>query len=193
MAQPSDYVTTRLSFFELHLAASVGIGRRCKAMRANLRDKFTGRPLPTPWEKDIVGAQGELSAASYFGLYWAGTVGRIDTPDLPTGLEIKTRLHTPGIKEKIKLDLVLPIGTTLPDEARIVLVYGRGIDFDLVGWTTARHAKEKATIDTKQGRKNYYLNPIYLNPIEELREIIAASRGMATSLEEGGGQPGLCS
>ena len=151
MAQPSDYVTTRLSFFELHLAASVGIGRRCKAMRANLRDKFTGRPLPTPWEKDIVGAQGELSAASYFGLYWAGTVGRIDTPDLPTGLEIKTRLHTPGIKEKIKLDLVLPIGTTLPDEARIVLVYGRGIDFDLVGWTTARHAKEKATIDTKQG------------------------------------------
>ena len=72
---------------ELMFAAYCGSFRRSSAIGRGSKD--LDHPCKTPWENDVVSAQGELSVSRYLNLSWSG-VTRDHKADVGDWIEVRT-------------------------------------------------------------------------------------------------------
>lgn len=80
----------RLTWPEIILAASIGTMRRINAVRKSREEPFGERPKAS-WNDDINGALAEMALAKHQNIFWSGTVGRVDLPDVgPLQVRSKT-------------------------------------------------------------------------------------------------------
>jgi hypothetical protein len=79
MSQPEQPIV-KLTWFELKLAAEVGVLRNVESYKKGLPDKhYTAKEN---WSTHILGASCELALAKILGIYWDGSVNVFKVPDV---------------------------------------------------------------------------------------------------------------
>lgn len=148
----------RLTAMESCVAVTIGILRQFASDVQGLRAKQ--RFADDAWRHHIIGAGGELAAAKYFGVFYAGHVNTFKKADLFQHIEVKTTKYLNGY-------LVFPEDT--PRDRVLVLVTGNIPLFYVRGYITARTGKKHAA---KLERGNYWVPQDKLSSIEKLRDKI---------------------
>lgn len=153
-----------LSWPELYLAASAGIMRRINGLRNHREEPYGARP-DAWWNNDINGCIAELALAKHLGIFWSGTVGRIDLPDVGA-LQVRS---------KTEVDHRLVILPTDKDEAVFVSVFVATPVCRLCGWMVAKEAKRpEYLLPDPAARDRYFvpndkLHPMAMLPVSSSR------------------------
>jgi hypothetical protein len=120
-----------LRWFEVLLAASVGVRRQLEALRASLPDchGFDGE---TSWQVHIEGACGEMAFAKAARLFWSGSVNSFKNGCDMGNIQVRTRSRE---------DYDLIVRENDRDEDAFVLVIGKAPEYRVVGWIRGADAK----------------------------------------------------
>jgi hypothetical protein len=144
---------------EVTEAARIGCKRQIESM-------FRGSPdfAEYPYQIHVFGSLGECAVAKGLGVEWTKGVNTFGKPDLPHNIQVKTRSDA-------KLDLKVPFKAK--DEHIYVLVNGKDYTFNIVGFISAKEAKEKAALPENSKwafwpHKAWYIPQSELYPIEKL-------------------------
>lgn len=138
------------------MASEVGRMRKLASLKNG--NKHTHGFDGIGWSEDIEGACGELAVAKFLGIYWNGSVNTFKAPDLPNGIQVRTR-------SKHDYDLIVRTGD--PDNERFILVTGRCPEFRIQGWLYGRDAKQDQFRQTFGGRPEAFFVPVdHLNPMD---------------------------
>jgi len=142
---------------EILLGANVGVLRRYHAIMKGRREYFV-EPDRT-WSNEITGAHAELSFAKHKNVFWSGTVGCIDLPDVGPY----------EIRSKPELGRGMWIRPGDPDDAVFVSIAVVLPYCWLTGWMLGREAKRECWQRESKDRSQAYLVPEgKLEPIESL-------------------------
>lgn len=160
--------TLTLSWPEVLLAVSAGTMRHISAIKAGRADLQSG-VAPPSWDRDIIGALAEMAVARYFGVFWSGTVGRIDLPDVGR-IQVRSK--------KLDGDRLV-IRPDDSDEQVFVSVLVRTPVFRLCGWLRAGEAKRQECGDIVSGR--FFVPDGELHPMDALlrSDVVADERANA--------------
>jgi hypothetical protein len=120
-----------LTWPELLLGCYVGVMRRVNALRRARQEPYGERPQAS-WNDDINGALAELAVAKHFNVFWSGTVGRVDLPDVGP-LQVRS---------KNQADHRLVILKTDADDKLFISVFVATPECRLCGWFRAGDAKQ---------------------------------------------------
>lgn len=152
-------IEVHLSWYEVYMAAWVGVSRRCRSLAKGRRTAGDASGSnENGWTNDIEGAAGEMAAAKAIGVYWSGSVDTFkDLLDV-SDFEIRTRT---------KHHYELFVRPADPDNRLYLLVTGRAPDFRVIGGLTGTDAKKADWL--KNHGKGY--KPAYFVPTEELISI----------------------
>jgi hypothetical protein len=146
-----------LTWYELMMAAHVGVRRHVESIRQDRHDRFGF--AGDGWGAHIEGAAGELAVAKATGRYWPGSVDAFDGPDVG-GLQVRTR-------SRADFDLLVRPG----DPARAIFVHVVGVapHYRIVGWIRGGDAKRPEWLARHGDRPPAYFVPQgCLNPPESL-------------------------
>lgn len=143
-------VEVTLDWYELQMAANVGLARQIESLRRGLHDAH-GLKDEAGWNLHIEGAAGEIAFAKAAGKYWGGSVNTFKDPDLGGRIQIRTR--SGGVRNS----LIVRPGDD--DQDIFVLVIGRSPKFLVAGWMLGQVAKNQAWMQTYGGRPAAYFVP----------------------------------
>lgn len=158
MATRDDRVRVVLTPAECRLAEAVARARREFARRNGFVQgaEFTGTD-DQALRNDVVGTKGEMAVAKHYGVFWTGTIGEIDQPDVKR-LEVRSTLLDEGCL------LVKPKN---PDDRAFVLVVlscaadqrEEWCECSIVGWIWGGEAKRDRWLRDPNGRPPAYFVP----------------------------------
>lgn len=142
-------IPVTLTWYEMRLAAGVGLERQLSAMRDGRPDRhgFTG----DGWSIHVHGAGGELAFAKAAGVYWAGHVDVFSVPDVGT-VHVRTRSGDGGREDLI-------VRSEDPEDCAYVLVVGHIPTFSVVGWIDGRSARRPEWVKNYGGRPPAWFVP----------------------------------
>ena len=144
-----------LEWYEIQMAADVGVRRNVEALSKNRRRSFEGG-LST-WDAHILGACGEMAFAKAFGLYWEAGVNTFKAGGDVCAVEVRTRSRH---------DYELIVRDNDPDGRVFFLVTGGPNTFRLHGWIKSEEARRP------EWRKNHgAYQPAYFVPHSALRSL----------------------
>lgn len=125
--------TIRLTWHEVVQSAHGGIARQVSALR-DARPLEGGR-TDSGFERHIIGVLGETALAKWLGVYYAPTVGSLDTPfgDVARSFHVKATLRSDG---------ELIVRHHDPADFPYVLAIVSLPDVRLVGWLHGHEAKQ---------------------------------------------------
>ena len=147
-----------LTWPEVLLAANAGVMRRINAVRNGRQEPYGQRPQSF-WTHDINGAVAEVALAKHLDLFWSGTVGRVDLPDVGP-LQVRSK-NDP--KERL---VILP---TDGDGQIFVSVLVGLPKCTLCGWMRAGEAKRPEwLLPDDAGKKRYFVPNSHLEPMNGL-------------------------
>jgi hypothetical protein len=160
-------IPIELTWPELWLAINAGVLRRLNGVRNRRAEPYGVRPTAA-WNDDINGSIGELALAKYLGIFWSGTVGRLDLPDVG-------RLQ---VRSKTQADHRLVVLNS-DDDAHLFVSVLVGIPVcNLCGWMSARDAKDPAWLLPDESKPDRFFVPnTALLPMEMLRDAMPAELG----------------
>jgi hypothetical protein len=148
-----------LEWFELYVAAMVGIRRRLESLRKGIPNQH-GFDGENDWTIDIEGAGGEMAAAKILNLYYSATINTFKVGGDIGNLQVRT-----GSKDHHSLI----IRSRDRDEDVFVLVVGKAPRYHVVGWIEGRKAKNSEWIKNPGNRPQAWFVPqSELRPIEQL-------------------------
>ena len=120
-----------LEWFEVLLAATVGVRRQLEALRSG-RPDCHGFDGATGWQVHIEGACGEMAFAKATGRYWSGSINTFKAGGDVGNIQVRTRSRD---------DYDLIVRDDDRDEDIFVLVIGKAPTFRVVGWIQGAEAK----------------------------------------------------
>jgi hypothetical protein len=154
----------KLEWFELMMAANVGVTRRVVSLKNGLKSRLADSE-PNFWAYEIEGAVAELVVAKVTNRYWDGSVNRFKA-DGDIGKLIQVR-HT---REHHNRLIVRPDDA---DDKPYVLVTGFNLVYRVPGWILGRDAKRPEWREAPVNRAPaYWVKPQDLRPIDTLNEFI---------------------
>jgi hypothetical protein len=157
MASDSESIGVRLTAAELMLAGQVGVMRHVTALRDG-RNQVHGK-VTDPWGSNIVGAIAEMGAAKHFGVFWSGTVGQVDQPDVG-----KVQVRATELKNGR-----LILHPDDKDSEVFILAIVDGHHVVLKGWVFAREGKQQFFWEDPAGnRPAFFIPAANLKPMSEL-------------------------
>jgi hypothetical protein len=139
-----------LDWYELQLAAAVGMSRQIESMRRGLSDAYGLKDEPG-WNLHVEGAAGELAFAKAASRYWGGSCNTFKAPDLDGKIQIRTR--SGGVRNS----LIVRPGDK--NDELFVLVIGRAPEFVVSGWMLGSAAKQPEYLQQYGGRPAAYFVP----------------------------------
>jgi len=144
-----------LAWYEVQIAADVGVRRNVEALSKNRKGTFEGG-LST-WESHILGACGEMAFAKATGLYWEAGVNTFKAGGDVGTVEVRTRSRH---------DYELIVRDDDPDGRIYFLVTGGPERFRLQGWIKSEEARRP------EWRKNHGgYQPAYFVPHSALKSL----------------------
>lgn len=138
----------KLQWYEVFMAATVGIKRQVEALKEKRPDRhgFTG----LGWDVHVEGAVGELATAKALNRFWSGSINTFkDGGDVGT-IQVRTR-------SKDYYDLIVRQDDA--DDDCFVLVVGTAPNYNVVGWIRGRDAKQEQWSKTHGDRPAAYFVP----------------------------------
>jgi len=148
-----------LTWFEVAMAANVGLARQLAALRAGRPDRHGYHGLG--WTEHCEGACGELAVAKIMGIYWNGSIDSFKLPDLGGNLQVRTRSGD-------NYELIVRLNDANAD--RFILVTGRAPIFTVRGWIAGSAAKRDKWIQTHGNRPAAFFVPQHaLEPMSALK------------------------
>lgn len=151
-------VEVKLSESEIQIAAFVGMSRQLYALRTGLQSAH-GAGAEHDWQYHINGAMGEMALAKYLNIFWSGTVGVLNLPDVGK-LEVRTATSP---------DHRLIVREPDSDGSLFVFVTGVNGNYSIWGFLAGKDAKKNAFLVAVAGRPNAYFVPKEsLQPIEDI-------------------------
>lgn len=120
-----------LEWFEVMLAATVGVRRQLEALRRG-RPDCHGFDGATGWQVHIEGACGEMAFAKATGRYWSGSVNTFKIGGDVGAIQVRTRSRE---------DYDLIVRDDDRDEDIFVLVIGQAPTYRVVGWIRGMDGK----------------------------------------------------
>ncbi|MGY3130081.1 hypothetical protein ACVWZM_000763 [Bradyrhizobium sp. USDA 4501] len=162
-------IPVELSWSEVWFAINAGVMRRLNAVRNGRKELYQVHAAAS-WNEDINGCIAELALAKYLGVFWSGTVGRIDLPDVGR-LEVRSKIETQHRLVVRKSD----------DDAKLCVSVLVGIPTcQLCGWMLAQDAKRSEWLLADPGKPDRFFVPnAELHPVETLRAHLTESEEMA--------------
>jgi hypothetical protein len=152
-------IPVELSWPELWLAINAGVLRRLNGVRNRREEPYGARPTAA-WNDDINGSIAELALAKYLGIFWSGTVGRLDLPDVGT-LQVRSKTVTDHRLVVLKSD---------DDDKPFVSVLVGIPVCHLYGWMFARDAKKPEWLLPDPPKPDRFFVPNdALEPMQKLR------------------------
>jgi hypothetical protein len=153
-------ILVHLDWSEVHLACTVGVLRQISALQKK-REGGHGRDRDRTFQDHIEGAAGEIAVAKHTGLFWSGTIGRIDADDVGP-YQVRATSHVNG-------RLVLHP----EDNSEKLFISATGVAFPLVtlsGWAWASEGKKDEYWQDPKGnnRYAYWVPNAILHPMSEL-------------------------
>jgi hypothetical protein len=139
----------RLTWYEVAVAAHVGVQRQIEALARKLPDRH-GRSAQPGWSDHIEGACGELACAKVLGVYWNPSVNTFKRDGDVATYEVRTRLRD---------DYELLVRDDDPSDRNYVLVRGQAPCFHVVGWLPGTEAKDPRWRKTHGGREPAFFVP----------------------------------
>ncbi len=164
-----------LKWYEVEMAAQVGIKRMCSSMALDLKDAhgldFTKSKL-SPVDMAVNSACGELAVAKYLGLFWDGSIDKHghlkNEPDIGP-YQVRTRVfrYSHSIKEP---ELIFR-DTDSPEQI-FILAFGYLFAFRIMGWIKGIEAKGLGCREDRGNRNApaWFVGWRQLKEIEELKE-----------------------
>lgn len=141
-------ITVELTWPEILLATNAGVMRRVNAVRNRRQEPYGSRP-EAAWNDDINGAIAELALAKHLNVFWAGTVGRIDLPDVGR-LQVRSKTQDGDRLVVIASD----------DDTSIFVSVLVGLPVCRIdGWMMAKEAKRKEWLLPREGLPDRYFVP----------------------------------
>jgi hypothetical protein len=137
-----------LTWPEILQAASVGVMRRVNAVRNRREEPYGERPKAS-WTDDINGAIAELAVAKHFNVFWSGTVGRVDLPDVG-------RLQ---VRSKLQDDHRLVVRANDGDDEPVISVLVDLPICRICGWMIAKDAKRHEWLLSDPSKPDRYFVP----------------------------------
>ena len=147
-----------LTWFELELAAYVGMRRRLYSMREGRVERFQAESNAgwgDGWGRDIEGAAAEMAYAKARNRYWGGHIDTFREPDVAK-VEIK---HT------VRPDGCLIVQPEEPPETLLVLVTGRLPVLTIRGAMLASYAKRPEWFRQNVPKPAYFVPQSALTPV----------------------------
>lgn len=164
-------IAIKLDWFEVRLAAQVGLERNVEALREGRTPSAGFSKVEGAWEIHVQGACGELAFAKAADRFWAGSVNRFGCSGDVGRVEVRTR-------SRHDYDLLVRPGDA--DDSVFVLVTGVAPEFLVHGWVWGEEAKRKEWLRDYGGRPPAYFVPqAVLNPLEALLWPVDAESGAA--------------
>lgn len=118
-------------------------------------------------EKHRIGAHGEVAAALALGLKWEPQAGVLGGPDLPLGIEVRTRRFDPTM-DRVPDLMIFPFDKPKFD-APFVLVIAHGFHtFRLAGWLYGREANRGRYLRLRD-HPRFTPKGVLCVPVQELR------------------------
>jgi hypothetical protein len=127
----ANKVEVVLEWYELAIAAQVGLSRQMRAMQMKRPDKH-GLDPEKGWSVHIEGAAGEMALAKHKRVYWDGSVDVFKSAGDVGDIQVRTR-------SKSWYELLVRKDDR--DEDIFVLVTGLAPNFAIVGWAYGHEAK----------------------------------------------------
>lgn len=148
-----------LEWAEMRLACAVGVARQMDALKKNRAVRLND-PRDNKWSTHIEGACGEMAVAKALGIYWNGSMGRIDADDVGP-YQVRTTF------DGGRCLLTHPDDK---DDKPYILVTGPAPDFVVRGWLFGRDTKlpEYWRDPSGKNRWAYFVPQSKLRPISEL-------------------------
>lgn len=157
----TDGVLVKLEWYEMRLAAQVGLERRIRAMERGHQD-CNLKSDNNRWTDHIEGALAEMAVAKYLGRFWSssidtyrvgGDVGRYQVRSSARILEL-------NIRDRDK------------DDSIFIKAFGHSPTFRLLGWILAAEAKRPEWLSDRGngGPPCYWVPCFHLNAMELLKE-----------------------
>lgn len=144
-----------LEWFELEIAASVGVRRRVWSMYEGRKERYAP-DLGDSWGRNIEGAAAEMAYAKAAGVYWGGHVNRFRKPDVGS-FEVKQTEHENG-------HLTIPLDES--PESVLVLVTGAAPRFVIRGHALARDVMRPEYLRRFPERSVYWVPQSALRPVQ---------------------------
>jgi hypothetical protein len=139
--------------------------RRVNAVRNARQEPYGVRPSAS-WDHDINGAIAEVALAKHQNIFWAGTVGRIDLPDVGP-LQVRS---------KVEPDHRLVVLPTDHNDRVFVSVFVGLPKCGLCGWMLGGDAKRTEWLQPDPNKPDRYFVPNErLEPIDTLQATARAS------------------
>lgn len=155
-----DATRISLAWYELLMAASIGVARHIEAFRkGNKREDGT---VPE-WGEDIEGAAAELAVAKYRRVPWTGSVNAFCEQDVD-GIGVR---HATGRNGKRKLIIRKRDAERYGDDGLMALVHGERGSYQIMGAITIGEARQHP--DWKVNPRD--LGPAYFVPPEALHPL----------------------
>lgn len=152
-------IPVELTWAELWLAINAGVLRRLNGVRYRREEPYGARPTAA-WNDDINGCIAELALAKYLGIFWSGTVGRLDLPDVGT-LQVRS---------KVEVQHRLVVLRSDDDDKPFVSVLVTVPVCHLCGWMFAKDAKKDGWLLPDPPKPDRFFVPNdALQPIHTLR------------------------
>lgn len=156
-----------LSWAEIWLAVQAGNLRRLNGVKHRRAEPYGARPTAA-WNDDINGSIAELALAKYLDVFWSGTVGRIDLPDVGV-LQVRS---------KTEQDHRLVILRSDDDAKPFVSVFVGVPTCHLCGWMHARDAKRAEWLLPDPSKPDRFFVPnSELLPVDLLRKMVVRTWG----------------
>lgn len=143
----SHCIDIRLTESELMLAAWVGLMRQVANVQRARRPRYGAEQDDADWQKNILGACGELAVAKHLDLFWSGWLNELGKPDVGP-------FH---VRTAPRIDCHLIIHPADQDCAPFVFVTGQNTTYTIWGWLMGSDAKQEAWWNTKTGRPAYFV------------------------------------
>lgn len=160
-----ERIPVELSWPELWLAINAGILRRLNGVRYRREEPYGARPAAA-WNDDINGSIAELALAKHLGIFWSGTVGRLDLPDVGS---LQVRSKTDPVHRLVVLES--------DEDAKVFVSVLVGIPVcQLCGWMLAKDAKRSEWLLADPLKPNRFFVPN-----EALASMQALDMPMATA------------
>lgn len=148
-------IDVTLDWFELALAAEVGVRRQLESFREGRRDLYGAKSAEgggrgRGWHLHIEGAAGELAVAKALGRFWNGSVNTFRQGGDVGAVQVRTRSrhwYDPIVRTHDR------------DEDYFVLVTGVAPSFRVVGWIRGADAKRPEWLRDHGGHGEAYFVP----------------------------------
>lgn len=144
---------------ELRVAANVAIERRIDSIRKGLNsEKHVEGHSWNCWDGEINGAAAELAVAKLFDVHWNCGVGTFKAPDVG-GLQVRSTTYPNG-------KLIFRPNDN-PEELYILVICDTPV-YNIIGYLSGEDAMACGRVDTKYGKKAWFVDQEYLNDIRNL-------------------------